>query len=275
MATTASTQNVQTDISAIKSQIARLTNQTNRLEREVQSKNDLTQFLQGDVIALNKSLVAEKQKSANLESRVVALETQLKNTLASFGETQGELRSTKTLVRTLQTQLNSANTKIDQLMIDQSSFNISYIENINSLNSSIMSVVQNGQKDSDVYFTTRGLDTTPNAFSGSPLQYKVVLSNAGNGYDVSSGIFTAPSTGTYCFSVTLSGSTDDHMSCYLMKNSADYLVEVYISAYSAYSSASTSTLIYLASGDTISVAMCNGDGVLSSYKSSFSGFLLK
>lgn len=128
--------------------------------------------------------------------------------------------------------------------------------------------------ESDVYFSTRGLDLTTNFTNGSPLQYQVIVSNTGNGYDKTSGVFTAPSDGIYWFSVTLSGSTDDHVSCYLMKNSMDYLVEVYISAFSAYASASTSTLVHLSSGDKVSVSQCNGSGVLSSYKSSFSGFMV-
>lgn len=73
--TTAPTHDIHSELINIQSNIRKLMNQTESLAKEVQLKNDQTQFLQEDVKTLNKSLIAEQQKSTNLEARVASLET--------------------------------------------------------------------------------------------------------------------------------------------------------------------------------------------------------
>ena len=54
--------------------VTNLVNMTTKLEKDIASKNDLTQFLQSDLRQINASLQAEKQKSQALELKVSQLE---------------------------------------------------------------------------------------------------------------------------------------------------------------------------------------------------------
>ena len=63
----------------VDSVVTNLVNMTTKLEKDIASKNDLTQFLQSDLRQINASLQAEKQKSQALELKVSQLENRLVN----------------------------------------------------------------------------------------------------------------------------------------------------------------------------------------------------
>ena len=63
----------------VDSVVTNLVNMTTKLEKDIASKNDLTQFLQSDLRQINASLQEEKQKSQALELKVSQLENRLVN----------------------------------------------------------------------------------------------------------------------------------------------------------------------------------------------------
>ena len=62
------------DQNDVQTRLNLLENRTHYLEQDIKVKNDLTQFLQASVTALNNSLTAERAKSAVLEAKVADLE---------------------------------------------------------------------------------------------------------------------------------------------------------------------------------------------------------
>lgn len=114
-----------------------------------------------------------------------------------------------------------------------------------------------------------GNRTGPIAFTGQ-------ISRSDNAsYQPHNGVFTAPVNGTYFFTTTLSADAADYLKCYIVREYKDYLVEVFISDADKRLSASSSVVVDLAKGDRVAVTKCMGNATLDSYKSSFSGFLIK
>ncbi|XP_052782509.1 uncharacterized protein LOC128218830 [Mya arenaria] len=252
------------ELDLIKSQLKMLTNQTARLQTEIQSKNDLTQFLQTDVQRLKSSLNAEQQKNADLERRLVVLESSLKSNQATFSETFSTLNSTRETVTSLEKELRQ--TRDDVHMTSQwiQTFNATCMNNFQN-------VTGKGQ-DARVHFSYRSRHISLPANPTKPLIFASLISKSGSDYNTNTGIFTAPYSGVYLFAVTIAAESTDYFNCYILINDRNYLVEV--SAYSMYSSASTVVLSEVKAGDQISVGQCSGPGQIGSYKSSFSGFLL-
>ena len=83
--------------------VQQLANQTKALEnrldqetqsqlallQEIQSKNDLLQFLQGDISALNQTLQKEREEKNSLEKRLIALENKVTSLEATVIESKG------------------------------------------------------------------------------------------------------------------------------------------------------------------------------------------
>ena len=126
------------------------------------------------------------------------------------------------------------------------------------------------------YFSVRNSqNTTSNNTDSNGLKFTGVLSNYGDDYSITSGIFVAPYDGVYFFTLTLAATTDSYTSCYIVKNRFHDLVESFTSVVVGYCSATSSSVVHLAAGDSVSVDNCHGNGTYNSYKTSFTGFLLK
>ena len=125
-----------------------------------------------------------------------------------------------------------------------------------------------------VYFTYRNADKNVPSGSKQTLKFHGKIVNEGNAYNQSTGEFVAPTDGVYWFSLTLGVAATDFLNCYIVKNDQLFLVEVYTSAYSAYTSASSSVTIALNNGDKVAVSGCHGNGNISPYKTSFTGMLV-
>ncbi|XP_052788775.1 uncharacterized protein LOC128223538 [Mya arenaria] len=243
----------------------------------------MTQFLQEDVRKLNQTVVSEQQRNAVLETRVAALETKLANTVASLAEINGDLKMTKNLTYALSSDLRDGNQNAtlmsDRLHILNATF-LTAIESLEKatdlLKDNLTSVIIASSKPTknSTFFSYRNLNTSLPFTVGQPLIFTGRISSSDPNYDPTTGIFTASIDGVYLLSTTLAADTNDHLTCYIMRNDVDYLAEIHSSAYNAYSSASTTIVVDAKVGDQLFVGRCSGNGKLSSYKSSFSGVLV-
>ncbi|KAK9535379.1 hypothetical protein VZT92_007762 [Zoarces viviparus] len=112
----------------------------------------------------------------------------------------------------------------------------------------------------------------------TPLKYKKVFSNTGNGYNPSTGIFTAPVNGTYFFRFSMFKSvspTSNSVVC-LMKND-EWLASVWdTSGTDSTDMGSNAVVIALQVGDSVFVELQATRVVYESnlYFNTFTGFLL-
>jgi len=114
------------------------------------------------------------------------------------------------------------------------------------------------------------------------IRFHTVLTNMGNDYNSSSGVFTCRIAGQYWFSASITKSETNNVGdtfCYIMINgNAKMLMEHYErDALHAYFSMSASAGFHLNRGDRVQVGNCGHPGflhigVMSSY---FSGFLIR
>ena len=124
-----------------------------------------------------------------------------------------------------------------------------------------------------VYFTVTSPDgaLTPNSYR--PLFHKVV-GNHGNGYNLTTALFTCPLTGLYQFSLTFFQHSTLVTSCYLFRN-GNFIARAATDANNHYASASATLYVHLDRGDTFQVGDCdNWDKVDTGVASIFTGALV-
>lgn len=104
------------------------------------------------------------------------------------------------------------------------------------------------------------------------LKFDQVVTNEGNGFKGSTGIFVAPYSGIYVFDATvgITGTTD----IYVKKNGANIL-RVYGHADSNWETATGSVTSHLNQGDQVYVIVANynGHGLVGHGLTTFSGFM--
>ncbi|XP_060063260.1 cerebellin-2-like [Ylistrum balloti] len=96
-----------------------------------------------------------------------------------------------------------------------------------------------------------GLTNTVSLSSGETIQFDKVFSNVGGGYDVSTGVFTAPKNGIYAFTIHGYDANSDKAMWIELKKNDDLLVS--ISGYNSHSSAGNSVITYLSGGENVHV----------------------
>ncbi|XP_075948644.1 complement C1q-like protein 4 [Anarhichas minor] len=108
------------------------------------------------------------------------------------------------------------------------------------------------------------------------LIYKRVFSNTGNGYDQSTGIFTAPVGGLYFFSFSTYGYNTHIMGAMLMKNGAHQISTYDGPSADGSDSSSNAVALQLAAGDKVHMELWDNGRVFNNLNghTTFSGFLV-
>jgi hypothetical protein len=110
------------------------------------------------------------------------------------------------------------------------------------------------------------------------LAFDHVVTNAGNGYDHVTGVFTAPVAGHYAFPLVLMEPEDStHPNVLLSLVKDDVIVDqIFADNFEADSNeqGSTHTVLHLSAGERVWTRMERGDGVRGSYWTVFTGYLV-
>ena len=116
-------------------------------------------------------------------------------------------------------------------------------------------------------------------YDGEKVIFSETLSNVGDDYSTSTGLFTAEIPGFYLFTVNLMKAFTyaDPVNCFLRKNQGDDgfvgFVEVFGNTDSGVYESSTTVILELEEGETIDLGSCsNTEGMASD--TTFAGFLL-
>lgn len=108
------------------------------------------------------------------------------------------------------------------------------------------------------------------------LIFKRVFSNIGDGYDLNSGIFTAPVNGVYYFSFSTYGYNTHVMGAILLKNNVRQISTYDSPTTDGSDSSSNAAVLQLAAGDKVNVELWDDGRVYDNLNghTTFSGFLL-
>jgi len=115
----------------------------------------------------------------------------------------------------------------------------------------------------------------PTSLSGNQtIIWNLVYHNVGSGYNSSNGLFTAPVSGYYHFTVwgMTSSSTSGVVEFQFMKNGSIVQQRPYGNAGSNYGNATGSIIEYLNIGDTMSIFLTNSTTMYASTNQSYNGF---
>ena len=115
----------------------------------------------------------------------------------------------------------------------------------------------------------------PTSLSGEQtIVWNLVYHNVGGGYNPSNGMFTAPVSGYYHFTVwgMTSGNTSGVIELQFMKNGSTVQQRPYGQAGGNYGNATGSIIEYLSVGDTMSITLTTGTTMYGSSSQSYNGF---
>ncbi|XP_070182558.1 uncharacterized protein [Littorina saxatilis] len=214
----------------------------------------------------------------DVKSRLTLLEAenqQLKGSVMELKAENGQLKDH--LVK----QENHTNVRINDV-VNQTKDHINDVVNqttarIDSV-SSLLSQHLHDEKTKQVSFHATGLkDTTPS--NGDVLITTTVHNNQGNGFDLSTGKFTAPFNGTYCFMSSLFGNygSGDSIAVFLMVDGLPELVVLTsFDSSGDYDAASLQAVLSVRAGQSVWLEAVDDSNQFSSYSraNSFSGFLV-
>lgn len=96
-----------------------------------------------------------------------------------------------------------------------------------------------------------GLTHTMPVSSGETIPFDKIFANVGGGYDSTTGVFTAPKSGIYDFTIHGYDSNQDKAMWIELKKNDDLLVS--ISGYNSHSTAGNSVITYLSAGERVYV----------------------
>lgn len=127
-----------------------------------------------------------------------------------------------------------------------------------------------------VAFSVRFLTDNRPLTTHSTLMFDYVLYNAGNGYDPTTGLFTAPVSGTYAFFLAAM-SSNQHAPIYLsIVKQGNILDEVFAEGTTDnYDQGSTQTVVHVSAGEKVWARQESGDEVRGGAWTVFTGFLLQ
>ncbi|CAC5422858.1 C1QL [Mytilus coruscus] len=130
-----------------------------------------------------------------------------------------------------------------------------------------------GRGQDKVAFMAKNSGSLKNIPTKSVVVYNIAVTNLGNGYDTSTGIFTAPSNGVYIFSWTVLCERSKHFFTYLALN-GNLIARNFAGARNVteYSSGSQNVVLEIKKDDKVSVRIMDGYTGLYMHGESWSTF---
>lgn len=242
---------LRSDIEQLKDETDNVTNKQNMTQQSVGSLEANLKALTSTVSSLSSSLSSQ---TSYLSSQISSVSSSLQSKISS------ESSSLSSRISTLSSSLYSK----------MSSESSSLSSSISSLSSRI-----SNEEDRKVAFSARLLKMDSYYLPKEKIKFDDVRYNYGSGYDPSSGIFTAPKSGTYLFAGTVEATNSGI-------GHADIMVRGYFKvdllAAKGFSNTGTAVIVdYLSAGDK---AWIQGSDIavpkhyINHYRSHFSGVLI-
>lgn len=129
-------------------------------------------------------------------------------------------------------------------------------------------------QNQEVAFTAAVTSLSTTWTSGT-LIFDVVITNTGNGYNPSTGVFTSPISGTYVFYVSAVEYTSQHLAIDIVLNSVSK-VRAYGHSSASYQTGTNMVVLELQKGDSVWVRFAGGKGYYTQGVplTTFSGYLI-
>nr|XP_022307699.1 complement C1q-like protein 2 [Crassostrea virginica] len=209
-----------------------------------------------ETVTNNKQLLDAKKEIAALKNENSALKA----------EWQFQSNVTTLLSDKLKTTMNSLKQSQDSQRELSSA--------VSSLQALQKNVSLSAVKDTPVAFTA-GITSSSDSWSGDILVFPHVITNKGQGYDNSTGKFTAPRDGTYIFTLTAVSYNDNVINLDIVHDGVRK-VRTDSTGFSRYQTGTNLVVLELDRGDAVWVKRYNGQGYWthSVPLTTFSGFLL-
>ncbi|KAM9425340.1 cerebellin 11 [Pholidichthys leucotaenia] len=187
------------------------------------------------------------------ENGLAALETWLTATKVELSRQVIEMEKLRKENEALSTRLDVAEQEIDRLKLNTAPPQIAFS----------VSLSNSGQINKD-------------SSTDKTLVFKRVFSNIGNGYDVNTGIFTAPVNGLYHFTFSTYGSNSRITGAILKKNNVQQISTYEAPSGDGATSNGNAAILQLAADDKVHVEMWENAWVYDDLNglTTFSGFLL-
>ncbi len=122
---------------------------------------------------------------------------------------------------------------------------------------------------------TASVTSLSSTWNSGTLIFGVVITNTGNGYNPSTGVFTSPISGTYVFYVSAVGYSSQHLAIDIVLNSVSK-VRVLGDITAGYQTGTNMVVLELQKGDSVWVRYVDGKGYYSQSipLTTFSGYLI-
>lgn len=122
---------------------------------------------------------------------------------------------------------------------------------------------------------TASVTSYSSTWNSGTLKFDFVITNTGNGYNPSTGVFTSPISGTYVFYITAVEYNKQHLAIDIVLNSVSK-VRAYCFTSAAYLTGTNMVVLKLQKGDSVWVRYANGKGYHSEGVpiTTFSGYLI-
>nr|XP_020510204.1 cerebellin-2-like [Labrus bergylta] len=187
------------------------------------------------------------------QSDVEALEARLNATVDELRGQKAEVEKLNKENEGLETRLHAAEKEIDGLKRDSGAHRVAFSASLSNFG--------------EIY---KGPSTD------KTLIFKRIFSNVGDGYDESTGVFTAPVDGLYYFSFSTYGYNTHVMGAMLIKNGIRQISTYDFPSVDGSDSSSNSVVLQLAAGDKLHMELWDDGGVFDNLNghTTFSGFLV-
>ncbi|XP_038154560.1 paramyosin-like isoform X5 [Cyprinodon tularosa] len=278
-------------------------------ERQQDELRKTNAELESRLRSSEKQLEDLRTANTEVESRLRSSEKQLEdlkttNTdmLVRFGYTEGKLEQLKNLSEVLEVRLIVSERRLEDLKTNNSEFDTKLSDVALSLQAAEQQLVDLKQHSSvraaELAFLAERLTAAQRnseaelkvAFSvgltdsgivgpfeeETTLIFSKTITNIGQGYNSSSGVFTAPVRGLYFFSFTAADYQKGYMGLYLYRNQQPVLFSLDLNDHGGYTSTTSVVVLQLEGGDIVRLALPASYRLYDDSRSFsvFSGFLL-
>nr|XP_022292089.1 uncharacterized protein LOC111103253 isoform X3 [Crassostrea virginica] len=250
---TAELENLKQQLENDRSTIQSLQNRVFFLEAELSKLNSSkpTQEMSTYLMSMNKliqNVATNEENDRNLTQRVDSL-------VKHFDDLNVQVRYTSLLLLDVHSSTEQINSSIIQLLEERISGVHDHIANVSTR----------------IGFTA-GVTSQSTSWSSGTLVFPNVITNVGNGYNPSDGVFTAPRAGVYVFFVNVQGYNSQSIYVDIVLNGAS---KVRTMAYTNYDAGPNLAVLSLQTGDRVWVKHWSGQGYhCNGPLTTFSGFLI-